>query len=591
VGGIAGIVHYRGDPPAREQAQQLSAGVAHRGPDDKGLFLEPPFVGVQRVFATHTRHNTTPRLTKDLVVLLDGPADLDTLSSGWTEQGAACLGSLKGGFAAAIWSRSQQVLWLISDPAGTRPLFYAQHSGRVAFASTAKALLGLNWVSREVATDALAEYLSFRYVHAPRTLHRDISAVPPGHLVRIDSAGARTERWWAPQWAPAGAPSLPADELGDRFDATLRRSVDRRLQTSAPTGVLLSGGLDSTAILYHALQLGHSPTAYTSTLAGDPADESPFASRVASLLGAKHELVRIEDADIIAGIDTATEHMGAPLPTPAAIVQHVLMSRIRLDTKVVLAGDGGDEVLAGRSMASIARRLRRARTVGRLPGPAKHLSRRAARRGGFKDLSTPPEDFGLSRKIGGSRVFDAQERVALLRDPGMARPGIRRTLLEPIYQEVRTDPLNAILHVWQRGFLAQDALARSDRMSAHCGVQMRFPFLDSELLALTCSMPGPDKLSPSGLGFLGKAPLRLAMKDRLPTRLLNRPKRAMPAPLGLWLRGPGAGLVRERIDRLCESELFVARTLRTLSRAHLEGKEDHAMQLWTLLLLDAWLAP
>jgi asparagine synthase (glutamine-hydrolysing) len=127
-------------------------------------------------------------------------------------------------------------------------------------------------------------------------------------------------------------------------------------------------------------------------------------------------------------------------------------------------------------------------------------------------------------------------------------------------------------------------------MSAHCGVQMRFPFLDSELLALTCSMPGPDKLSSSGLGFLGKAPLRLAMKGRLPTRLLNRPKRAMPAPLGLWLRGPGAGLVRERIDRLCESELFVARTLRTLSRAHLEGKEDHAMQLWTLLLLDAWLA-
>ena len=592
MGGIAGIVHHRGDPPDRDQAQQLSAGVAHRGPDDKGLYHEPPFVGVQRVFATHTRHTQTPRVTDDLVVLLDGPADLDRLTDGWADLGAGCLANLSGGFAAAVWDRHHHVLWLARDPAGTRPLFLAHREGRTAFASEVGPLLGLDWVSREIATDQLAEYLSFRYVHAPRTLLRDVHAVPPGHIVRIDATGMRTEQWWSPRWSPAGAPTTDERDTADRLDASLRRAIERRLHTTLPTGVLLSGGLDSTAILFHAMQLGHTPTAYTATLENDPADESPFASRVAGILGARHELVRIEDAEIIRAVDTATERMGAPLPTPAAVVQHLLMERIKLEARVVLSGDGGDEVLGGRGMAAIARRLRSARTVGRLPGPARHLGRRVARAAGWKDLATTAEDFGLSRKIGGSRVFDAQARVALLRDPAMARPGVRRTLLEPLYQEVTTDPINAILHVWQRGWLAEDMLARADRMAAHSGVQLRFPLLDPELMALTASLPGPDKLDTVGLSYRGKAPLRRAMEGRLPSRLLHRPKRAMPTPLGQWLRGPGAPFLRERVDHLCEagSGLFVPRAIRTLSRAHLDGTQDHALQLWTLVLLGAWLA-
>ncbi len=211
---------------------------------------------------------------------------------------------------------------------------------------------------------------------------------------------------------------------------------------------------------------------------------------------------------------------------------------------------------------------------------------------GLKDLATAAEEFGLGRKIGGSRVFNAEERVALLRDPAMARPGVRQTLLEPFYQEINTDPINAILHVWQRGWLSEDILARADRMAAHSGLQLRYPLLDPEILALSASIPGPDKLSSTGIGYRGKAPLRQAMKGRLPARLLNRPKRAMPTPLGLWLRGPGAQFLRDRIELLCEtrSEMFVPRTIRTLSREHQDGTEDHAVQLWTLVLLGSWLA-
>jgi asparagine synthase (glutamine-hydrolysing) len=592
VGGIAGIVHYRGDPPEREVAQQLSAGVAHRGPDDKGLFYEAPAALVQRVYSTSTSTHHAPRVGDRYVVLLDGPADLDRLEEAWTAHGAQCLADIKGGFAVAVWDRLERVLWLARDAAGTRPMYLAHQSPKFAFASCVAPLLGLSFVSREIATDQIAEYLSFRYVHAPRTLLRDVIQLPPGHLARVDSSGVRVDRWWSPQWAPAGAPPTEPSVTTDRFDAALRRATERRLRTEAPTGVLLSGGLDSTAILFHALRAKATPLiAYTATVNGDPADESAFAARVAGVLKAEHRIVAIDNADFIAAIEPATLAMGHPLPNPAALTQFLLFQEIRTDVRVLLSGAGGDELLAGRGMPQLAKRLRRTRMVGRLPGPTRQLGRRLARAGGFKDLASPQMDFGLARKIGGSRVFDAEERVQLLGDPAMARPGIRHSLLEPFYQEMSSDPINEILHVWQRGWLSEDILARGERLAARNGIQMRYPLLDTEILSLTASIPGPDKLQRQGLDYVGKAHIRRALADRVPKQIIERPKRSMPSPMGAWLRGPGAELMRDRIDALCDdpSALFVPTSIRRYAREHQEGTADHAVKLWTLILLGAWL--
>ena len=134
-------------------------------------------------------------------------AGVDSLLDTWIQHGPAGLGRVKGPFAAAIWNSQEQVLWLIRDATGRRPLFWARQGARVAFASEMAPLLGLPWVSRELAVDHLAEHLSFRYVHAPRTLLRDVLCVPPGHAVRIDAAGARPVRWLAPDWAPMGSPA------------------------------------------------------------------------------------------------------------------------------------------------------------------------------------------------------------------------------------------------------------------------------------------------------------------------------------------------------------------------------------------------
>jgi asparagine synthase (glutamine-hydrolysing) len=280
------------------------------------------------------------------------------------------------------------------------------------------------------------------------------------------------------------------------------------------------------------------------------------------------------------------------VPSPSALVQYHLFAATSSQVRILLSGAGGDEVLGGRTMPDIAQRLRRSRTISRMPGPVRRVGRRAARAAGWSDLASAAAHFGLERKIGGSRVFSAEERVRLLRDPALARPGIRASVLEPFYQEVSSDPINEILHVWQRGWLSEDVLARADRMASHQRVQIRFPMLDTEFLSVAATIPGAEKCRRSGLYYVSKAPLRAAMHGRLSEQLLHRPKRAMPAPMAGWLQGPGARFMRERLDALCDrsSDIFVPDVVTEYMRAHLAGSVDHSVRLWSLVMFDSWRA-
>ena len=434
-------------------------------------------------------------------MVLDGriyDRSLEEMVQNFAELGPDLLSQVDGSFAFALWEEQTKTLWLARDATGTRPLFWAQLGNKIAFASEIPPLLGLPWISRELAMDHVAEYLSFRYVHAPRTLYRDIQEVPPGHIIRIREDGVRMERWWSPTWSPPGSP--PPDDLKDvpdRLDMTLRRSVEKRLRASElPVATLLSGGLDSSAILYHVGQTTERPIGVTLAFTEELADESAFASRVAKVIGADHSLIRVQSQDMIDVLEQCTRAMGQPLPTAAAALQYLLFREVRPQVRLLLSGDGGDEVLGGRGMETNASRIRKNRTLHRLPGPLHRFGRRAARKMGSSDLVASQAHFGRDRKIGGSAVFKSSERVEILNDPGMVRPGIRQIVLEPLYQEVDSDPVNEILHVWQRGWLPSDSLARSDRMAAMADIEIRYPMLDRSMLALTLRLPGPIKVYP-----------------------------------------------------------------------------------------------
>ena len=595
MGGIAGIVHFQGAAPLLDQGRQLSSGVAHRGTDAKGMFAEGPALIAHRRFAVRQRTRTEPVSNERLVVALDGRLlggqGAEEVLAAWDARGPECLSDLDGDFALAVWDRRRQVLWLARDPVGSRPLFWARQDGRLAFCSELPPLLGLPWVSRDIAVDHLAEYLSFRYVHAPRTLLRDVSAVPPGHVLRLSASGTHLRAWWRSPWSPPGAEHPDKEEVVQELDRLLQRSVSRRLSGDDAVGLLLSGGLDSSAILHHAAQELDAPRTFTVSIAEDDTDESPFAARVAKVMGAEHHLIQVSDRRFIDALTYATVAMGQPLPTAAGAVQAILFAELKRGIKIILSGDGGDELLGGRGMEQIAARLQRARLVSGLPGPARLVTRALAKQAKLNDWSASAAHFGMDRAIGGSRVFHSAERVRLLADPGMVRPGIRRTVLEPLYQEVDSDPINNILHVWQRGWLPEDGLARSDRMAAAAGIEVRYPMVDRALLRFCAQLPGTLKVYHRLRGgYTTKWPLRAAMADRLPDRLLHRPKRSLPNPLDLWLRAPGANFLREQVDSLREydADLFVPEVVREMADQHLAGSENHGLRLWTLILFHIW---
>ena len=612
MGGIAGIVHWHDDPPDRAEARALSAAVAHRGRDDKGMFFEAPAI------LTHRRNAATPggraqpvstlrhalvfdgrlydhadlsRQVSDLGVQMETSGDADLLLHAWEQWGRQVLERLDGAYAFVIWDRKEHVLHLVRDPMGIRPLYYAHRGHRFAFASEPGALLQLPWVSRELALPAIGEYLAFRYVHAPRTLFTDIHALPPGGVLRVGQDGVHLDRHGI---APFSAPNTPTptstDTLG-QFDQRFRRAVDRRIERRGGTGVLLSGGVDSSLIASIAAQSQSDLASYHVSFEETGASEAAYAARVASLLQTEHRHIQVGTQDFIDAFLPTVRAMGAPVPDPAAISQYVLYEETARDVRVVLTGDGGDEVFGGRRIAQSSAGIARAKRLNVLPRPVRGLVRKGLSNMGMPNLAYDPQGFGRGRLVGGSEVFNAERRAALFRHPDVHQADVRRSVLEPLYDGLNTDPLNAVLGIYQRGWLPEDSLARSDRVSAAVGLEVRYPVLDSSVVGLLNGLPGAWKVRNKTLTTTNKWPVRQLLRGKLPDTLVHRRKQRLPSPLNQWLRGAGRDFLDERLEALLTDRwgLWRPDPLRKLARAHLEGADDHGARLWGLIFLDAWL--
>jgi asparagine synthase (glutamine-hydrolysing) len=611
LGGLAGIIHFRGDPPRGAEIEAMSEAVAHRGPDNRGVWMEGGAALAQRRLSM-TRGGRRQPVTHDhLTLIMDGrlyevdglKADLDAagiqpvtdgaadlLLGAWRLWGSDTFRRVLGDFAVAVWDARDRVLWLARDHVGIRPLYYARAGDRFALASDVRALLTLPWVSRELAYEEVAEYLAFRYTHAPRTLLRDVRQLPAGHLARVDATGTRILRWWTPRFCAPGAPMPSDEESVDQLEAALTRSVERHLAADHPAGIQLSGGTDSSVITAVAARLQPGIPAYTVSFASGPADEAALGGRIAELLGAEHRVVRVTQDDFEGAFDKVCAIMGQPVPSPAAIPQYLLCRAARDDVRVMLSGYGGDQVLGGPSVVRVLQELRGASAVSHLPPVLVHKARGALgpRLGAYL---SPPERYGLSRRIGGSDVFDEDARAALLRDPAHVRPGMRQGILEPLYNEVVADPLNTVMHVYFRGWLAEDSLVRSDRVSMAVALEVRYPLLDDEVVTLCNSWPGRAKIKRRRMRWQGKWPGKLLLERAgLPEQLIWRPKRGLPQQLHAWLRGEGERFLWDRVDAICDDPLGVFRpeAVRELAAAHARGDANYGPQLWTLIFFDQW---
>jgi asparagine synthase (glutamine-hydrolysing) len=506
-----------------------------------------------------------------------GTGDTPVLPHLYEESGPRFVERLHGMFALALWDASRERLVLARDRLGKKPLLWTRLAdGTLAFASELKALLRLPGVSRDVDLGAVDAFLALQYVPGDGTALRGIRKVPPGHVLIVEGATERLERYW--ELRPTEQSSTD-DEWLERVRTAVGEAVRKRLVADVPLGALLSGGIDSSIVV--ALMAGHSTDAvrtFTVGFSDERYDERTYARAVAERYGTVHEELTIAE-DVAATLPRFVRAFDEPLGDEAAFPTFLIAEQARRHVTVALGGDGGDEAFAGYERY-IAHGL-----AGRVPGVA-------ARTGAAAVRLVP-----AARREPRSTLFRAARFLDVAGSPSRERYGrlmevfpleLRRDLwVDPLHAEaVRLEPQGAGIAGLQRldvsTYLPGDLLLKADLASMAHSLELRSPFLDHEVMALGLALPERLKVR----GREGKVALRRAFAGDLPPDVATRGKTGFGVPLGRWFREDLREVARDVLAT--DRGWFRPEVVTQLLDEHDSGQADHGHRLWCLLMLELW---
>ena len=478
---------------------------------------------------------------------------------------------LRGMFAVAIWDTRERRLVLARDRFGIKPLYYRVAGGELAFGSELKALLALPGFSRELDPDALEAYFDGGYVPAPLSIFRDARKLPQGHLltVRAGDAEPRIERYARP--APTTGRAGSEDELAEELRVLLRDSVRAHLLSDVPVGVLLSGGVDSSALTALAAeQSSEQLHTFSIGFAEESYDELAKARVVAERFGTEHHELRLSP-NIVELFPAVTESFDEPFADDAAIPTYLVSELAAKTVKVSLAGEGGDELFGGYDVYA-------AHSIAGLAGPFAPLLRRvpSPRVQRFAGAATLPV---FERHLAWKRMFTPEARDGLLRSHGSDPIAHYRARWE---ETNGADDLNRVLDLDVGTYLADELLVKADRASMAHSLEVRVPFLDTVLSEFAFALPSRLKVR----RLAKKRLLRKALAPILPAEILSAPKHGFTLPAAQWLRGPLEPYARELLSS--DRGLFDGAVVAQLLDEHVAGRSDNWKQLWTLLSFAAW---
>ena len=528
-------------------------------------------------------------------------SDTEVLLHGYDAWGSELPGRLEGMFAFAVWDAVLERLVLCRDRAGQKPLFVYRDEHRIAFASELGALQALPGADLQLGEDVVQRYLLFGYVPSPDTFHARITKHAPATWTEISRSGeTRTHRYWKLDWSgpdtathdSPGRAAQPPTQAQVR-DA-LTHAVSRRLVSDVPLGAFLSGGLDSSIVVGLMSQLMDRPVrTFSIGFADSPGyDETAFARMASERFGTEHTEF-IVDPTSLDLLDDLLDAYDEPFGDSSAIPTWLVSRATREHVTVALTGDGGDELFAGypRFLGQmLASRIPRpvaamAKRVGAWLPQAGHVRSPLRRATRFADAACLSESGRLLRWIG---FFSGD--LDILRPE--ARRGERSTTWEESFTRVmaeyaRASVLTRTLAVNFDTYLLDDLLVKADRCSMAHGLELRAPFLDSDVMRLSGQMHDSQRIKGRTLKWM----LKESFSDLVPPEIRNRPKMGFGIPLPNWLRGAWREPV---MDRLGSSGARIlqwvrAESLKDLLDAHMSGRFDRGHQLWALLTLEAWL--
>lgn len=521
--------------------------------------------------------------------------DTEVVLRAYEAWGEACVGRLDGMFALAIWDQRAATLLLARDRVGKKPLFYSTAGGRLTFGSEIKSVTACPWVSRSIDTNRLPEYLTFGYVPHPHTLFSDIEQVPPGAVLTFGPDGLSEPRpYWDP--LPQGPRLRPDRDTHEHIAGLVRSATARRMASDVPLGALLSGGIDSSIVVGLMAETATDPVhTFSIGFPEEPSfDERGAARQVAAHFRTRHTEFAVE-LDAVSLMDRLLWHHDQPYADSSAIPTFVVSRLAREHVKVVMNGDGGDEVFGGYD------RFRAAALSRTLPASLAAAGRRAAgalpRDTGYYSLQRRAERFlELADRPLRDRYqsWIAVANRELLND--LLRPGIRDLVPDTGPEEAMTrqyesaaglPELDQILYANFRTYLPDDLAVKMDRMTMANALEARSPFLDTALIDYMARLPARQKV---GLRRL-KPVLRKAFYPLLPPDIWNRKKHGFGVPMGKWFRGDlGVMFEDEVLAADARSRELLSRScLRRLWDEHQKGTHEHGFRLWTVLTLEHWL--
>jgi asparagine synthase (glutamine-hydrolysing) len=617
--GICGKLNFDRDNEVSQQLLKAMAdSIVHRGPDDDGYYLSGQIgLGFRRLSIIDLAGGHQPLSNEDgtVWIVFNGEiynyqelredllkkghvfrtkADTEVIVHLYEEYGEAGVQSLRGMFAFAIWDHKEKKLLLARDRVGIKPLYYGLTPRGVVFASEMKAILVDPQFKREILPSTVDRFLTFGYVPGEETLLKGIFKLPPGSVMVVKDGKAEVKQYWDLHFTSSPVTLKDAEE---QLLEILEESVRLHMIADVPVGFLLSGGVDSTAMLSLASQKTDRPiSSYTVGFADSGvADERPFARLAAKKYGSEHHEISISSKEFADFLPKYVWHMEEPVCEPPAVALYYVSKLARKYVKVLISGEGGDEAFAGypnyRAMLWIERiKLAVGPLKGALSGMLSLLYKLGGnwRLGHYQQLlNSPFESYYYSRSSSPFRFFNAHSQELYSSDfsASTSKQYSVRPVTQLLEKNGSDDLLSRMLYVDTRTWLPDDLLVKADKMTMANSVELRVPLLDHKLLEFAATLPSNFKIN----GFSMKYIAKRCLAKQLPAEILERKKAGFPVPYENWLRTDLRDSVRnilldrETIDRGYFKKSAVEKLVRENSESGAYAKE-----IFSLVVLELW---
>ncbi|MBD3375257.1 asparagine synthase (glutamine-hydrolyzing) [candidate division KSB1 bacterium] len=609
--GICGMVfHDANTQPDKDLLSGMNQTLVHRGPDQQGVFISSGIgLGIQRLAIIDLNTGDQPIRSENgkIVVVCNGEiynapelretlaakghvfkstSDVEVIVHLYEQVGLAFLDHLRGMFAFALWDAHQKQLILARDRFGIKPLYYALLPDALYFASEQKALLEIPALSHRVDTNALSELITLGFVASPRTLFADIRRLPHAHYLLFDRGQIQIKRYWSLNLLP-DEKSIPVHDLVRMIDEKLSESVRIHTRSDVPVAAWLSGGLDSSAIVSYMLSDRTAPLdVYSLSYEDKSVDEFDHQRTLLDYseyaINPRKVVCRDRDFQLF---PQAIWHCEDPFTAAAEVSRLVLARASGTDYKVVLTGEGADEVFAGYPWYAAEKRLRYFNlfplSIRRLVAQTPGLKQRFP---GAAQILEGPAKMGYARF---SRLIGPIHGYPLL--PGLLSTRLREEMQnnydQPFAPEYRS-ALLSLQHLDINLRLSDCIVQHLDRMTMACSLEARVPFLDHEFVELCTQIPLAQRYRVGKEKWL----LREAVRNKIPDEIRMRKKYSMTTPFQKWLKGDLPEFARFMYSpkMIEEKGYFDAKTVNVMLKNYREGKNTHARILMAVLGVQVW---